>query len=304
MILGVPASAALADAPRATVTNTPPAGNFEVHLRSHRVGFGRPVVMSGRAPASDAGQTVALDFASTASGAWQQVASSQIDSAGSFRVSAPLHRSGQVKVTMTPASGTPMAFAASGSSGTETGAERVAVAAKIRVKRGAHEVLGAGTVAVRGQLLPRAAGRRVVLQARRNGRWMTVGAARTGSRGGFRLRYHADASGQQSLRVRFAGDRSNSAVSSSAGRVVVFHQSLASWYQDGGTTACGFHAYYGVANLSLPCGARVTFRSGGRSVTATVDDRGPYVGGREWDLNQNTAAALGFGGVGAVWSSS
>jgi rare lipoprotein A (peptidoglycan hydrolase) len=39
-------------------------------------------------------------------------------------------------------------------------------------------------------------------------------------------------------------------------------------------------------------------------VTAVVDDRGPYVGGREWDLNQNTARALGFGGVGTVWSTS
>ena len=38
-------------------------------------------------------------------------------------------------------------------------------------------------------------------------------------------------------------------------------------------------------------------------MTATVDDRGPYVGGRTWDLNQNTAAALGFGGVGTVWAS-
>ena len=38
-------------------------------------------------------------------------------------------------------------------------------------------------------------------------------------------------------------------------------------------------------------------------MTATVDDRGPFVGGRTWDLNQNTAAALGFGGVGSVWSS-
>jgi len=28
---------------------------------------------------------------------------------------------------------------------------------------------------------------------------------------------------------------------------------------------------------------------------------GPYVEGRDWDLNQNTAAALGFGGVGTVW---
>jgi rare lipoprotein A len=118
------------------------------------------------------------------------------------------------------------------------------------------------------------------------------------------LRYRVERPGHQPLRVRFAGDHTNAGVSSAAGRVVVLHQSLASWYEDGGTTACGFHAYYGVANLSLPCGARVTFRRAGRSVTATVDDRGPYVGGREWDLNQNTAAALGFGGVGSVWSSS
>ena len=33
------------------------------------------------------------------------------------------------------------------------------------------------------------------------------------------------------------------------------------------------------------------------------DDRGPVVAGRDWDLNQNTAGALGFGGVDAVWSS-
>ena len=35
----------------------------------------------------------------------------------------------------------------------------------------------------------------------------------------------------------------------------------------------------------------------------SVDDRGPYVGGREWDLNQNTAGALGFNGVASVWAS-
>ena len=58
-----------------------------------------------------------------------------------------------------------------------------------------------------------------------------------------------------------------------------------------------------MANKSLPCGTKVTFRHGGREVTATVDDRGPFVGGRSWDLNQNTAAALGFGGVGPVLAS-
>ena len=86
--------------------------------------------------------------------------------------------------------------------------------------------------------------------------------------------------------------------------MTVYQPSVASWYEDGGSTACGFHAGLGVANRTLPCGTKVRFRHAGRSVTATVDDRGPYVGGRDWDLNQNTAAALGFDGVGTVWSTS
>jgi hypothetical protein len=38
-------------------------------------------------------------------------------------------------------------------------------------------------------------------------------------------------------------------------------------------------------------------------VRADDADPGPYVGGREWDLNQNLAGALGFSGVDTVWSS-
>jgi rare lipoprotein A (peptidoglycan hydrolase) len=78
---------------------------------------------------------------------------------------------------------------------------------------------------------------------------------------------------------------------------------VASWYDDAGNTACGFHATDGVASKSLPCGTKVTFAYHGRTVTAVVDDRGPFVSGRSFDLNQNTAAALGFNGVDTVWSS-
>jgi len=117
------------------------------------------------------------------------------------------------------------------------------------------------------------------------------------------VRYTPDATGiGRHLRVLFKGDRGNARSVDAAGAMTVYQQSLASWYQDGGSTACGFHAGLGVANKSLPCGTKVRFRHGGHAVTATVDDRGPYVGGREWDLNQNTAAALGFDGVGTVWS--
>jgi rare lipoprotein A (peptidoglycan hydrolase) len=117
------------------------------------------------------------------------------------------------------------------------------------------------------------------------------------------VRYRPSSGLDRRLRVLFTGDRSNGRAVRGAGAVTVFQPTLASWYDDGGNTASGFHAFYGVANKSLPFGTKVKLRNGGRTVTATVDDRGPYVGGREYDLNQNTAAALGFGGVGTVWAS-
>jgi rare lipoprotein A (peptidoglycan hydrolase) len=78
---------------------------------------------------------------------------------------------------------------------------------------------------------------------------------------------------------------------------------MASWYRDTGLhTACGFHAKYGVANRNLPCHTHVTFWHDHHKVTAVVDDRGPYVAGRKWDLDEKTAKALGVVGVNEVWS--
>jgi rare lipoprotein A (peptidoglycan hydrolase) len=74
----------------------------------------------------------------------------------------------------------------------------------------------------------------------------------------------------------------------------------ASWYQDAGATASGYHVYYGVANRTMAFGTKVLFVYHGRSVLATVDDRGPYIYDRTWDLNQNVAGALAFGGVDVV----
>jgi rare lipoprotein A (peptidoglycan hydrolase) len=37
-------------------------------------------------------------------------------------------------------------------------------------------------------------------------------------------------------------------------------------------------------------------------VRVPVIDRGPYVGGREYDLTEATKAALGFGDTGRLWS--
>lgn len=55
-----------------------------------------------------------------------------------------------------------------------------------------------------------------------------------------------------------------------------------------------------VAHRSLPFGTVIEFSYNGRTCTAVVADRGPYAGGRTFDLGPGTAAALGFSGVGTV----
>jgi hypothetical protein len=67
---------------------------------------------------------------------------------------------------------------------------------------------------------------------------------------------------------------------------------IASWYVDAGTTGCGFHAQYGIATLVAPCGTHVRLCNGANCVVATRDDSGPYVGGRTFDLDPTTRAAL------------
>lgn len=51
---------------------------------------------------------------------------------------------------------------------------------------------------------------------------------------------------------------------------------------------------YGVAHKSLPCGTKLRLCYRGRCITARVIDRGPYVAGRDLDLDVRVAAALHF----------
>ena len=78
----------------------------------------------------------------------------------------------------------------------------------------------------------------------------------------------------------------------------------ASWYGPGlwgRSTACGAvlrPTTIGVAHKTLPCGTMVRFTYEGRTVTAPVIDRGPYIKGRAWDLTAAASEALGFEAVG------
>jgi hypothetical protein len=80
----------------------------------------------------------------------------------------------------------------------------------------------------------------------------------------------------------------------------------ASWYGPGfygRRTASGAVLTQGMMNVahkSLPFGTRIQFEYKGRTAVAVVNDRGPYIHGRVFDLGPGTATALGFGGVGTV----
>lgn len=82
--------------------------------------------------------------------------------------------------------------------------------------------------------------------------------------------------------------------------------STASWYGPGfygRHTASGAVLTPGMLNVAhkrLAFGTRVMFYWRGRRVCAVVNDRGPFIAGREWDLGPGTATALRFGAVGLV----
>jgi len=73
----------------------------------------------------------------------------------------------------------------------------------------------------------------------------------------------------------------------------------ASWYQKGKKTADGkkFNpTKYSVAHRTLPFGTmlRLTNVSNGNTIEAIVNDRGPFVKGKELDVSRGAAQALGF----------
>src|SRR5580704_12308928 len=203
------------------------------------------------------------------------------------------------------------------------------VATSLRVRRANLNVLDGAAASVTGQLLadpdangapgatdtfaPSAdrpvgvAGLLVRLQARARHGWQTLADTRTGPLGRYRLRYRTRRLGSERLRVGFSGAAGLRAAHRPVGPLNVYHLAEVSWYGGGGSLACGgslTSSTMGVANKTLPCGTPVTLRYGGRTVRVQVIDRGPYVEGREYDLTEATARALGFEGVGEMWASS
>jgi rare lipoprotein A (peptidoglycan hydrolase) len=141
----------------------------------------------------------------------------------------------------------------------------------------------------------------VRLQIRRHDRWVTIDRDRSDAAGRFVLRGRVRSATSTRARVR-----TSTGLKRSLGRLNAFRHAQASWYGPGlygNHLGCGGRlnmGTVGVANKSLPCGAKVTIRHRGRLVRVKVIDRGPYVGGREYDLTAATARKLRFSGAGAI----
>lgn len=178
---------------------------------------------------------------------------------------------------------------------------------RVEVHSAPNNVLTGRSVRLTGTLVSGRRNRPVLLQLRTGRRWQTVDRARSERGGAFTASWRAARVGRYALRARVSGGSV-----SAAGRprvVHVYRAALASWFGPGfygSRTACGQilgAGTLGVAHKSLPCGTRVTFVHGRRSVTVPVIDRGPFVGNREWDLTAATRGRMGFPSTGTVWSS-
>jgi rare lipoprotein A len=180
---------------------------------------------------------------------------------------------------------------------TGSGPEAHAASAPTAVSlNGQRHVMAHRTVKLRGRVTP-GGDRRVVVRV--GGRKLRTHTRHDGT---YKVRWQAPRAGVYTARARVDG----SSVRSHRLRMNAYRSAAASYYGPGlygGGLACGgtlTPSKLGVANKSLPCGARVTFRYRGRSVTVPVIDRGPYAGNREYDLTAATKAKLGFPSTGTV----
>ena len=266
--------------------------SLNVASGGQKVRYGKRIAVSGVLSPRSAGKPLRLERAVAGRG-FRPVATSRTAADGSYRFVLKPSRSGSYR-------------AVSSDGSAASAPRRVIVVARLAGRARRH-VLG-GRVRVKGLLLPRLRGRGVRLQLRTRGGWKTVDRTRTGRAGRFKASFKPPRAGRYRLRVRSSGTRALGSGRDRLRTVYVYRPARASWYGPGlwgNPTSCGgalTAGRLGVANKSLPCGTRVTFRYRGRSVTVPVIDRGPFGAGREWDLTAATKRRLGFGDVGVVWS--
>jgi rare lipoprotein A len=173
-------------------------------------------------------------------------------------------------------------------------------AGEVSVARRHLNVVAGRRALVAGHVAGGGAGRAVALQRRAGAGWRTIDRDTTAAGGAFAFRFRPREPRSAAVRVRTGAAREH------VGRLNVYRRAQVSWYGPGlygGHLGCGgtlTPGTLGVANKTLPCGTEVTLRHGGRTVRVPVVDRGPYSGGREFDLTAATKERLRFSGVGTI----
>jgi rare lipoprotein A len=171
-----------------------------------------------------------------------------------------------------------------------------------------HNMLSGHDLLVSGRVSPSPGGShrvRIVVDGPSGGQVRTT----TNRRGAFRVTWGLHSIGIYEVHAYGIHDRRVSGSRSAMRRVTVYRPAAASYYGPGlygGALACGGTLQpgtLGVAHKYLPCGTKVRLRYRGRSVTVSVVDRGPYVGGRDFDLTEATKERLHFPDLGVVLSS-
>jgi rare lipoprotein A len=197
----------------------------------------------------------------------------------------------------TPGRAVLMAGALSLTAAAPAAAQSEAPAATATVAKKRMHVRAGQRVAVAGVATP---GRVVSLQVRRRDRWQSIDRDRAAASGHYALRSRLRRTMTVPARVKAGGAVHR------LGRVHVYRWAAASWYGPGlygNRLGCGGRlspGRVGVAHRTLPCGSRLTLRHRGRSLRVRVIDRGPYAGGREYDLTEAAARKLRFRGHGAI----
>jgi hypothetical protein len=205
-----------------------------------------------------------------------------------------------VKVATVLCTGAALACASTGLAA-DTGGSSFQTAAAGHSAR--HALLG-HRVAFRGEARR---GSRVAVQRLDHGTWRTVATATANRHNRYRAVWRTNHIGVFQMRtipLDAATVRASSVDAPT--RLIVYRPAVATWFGRGlygHKTACGqtlSPTLMGVAHRSLPCGTKVSFFWGGRTITVPVVDRGPFGAGISWDLTTAASDALGFTARGRV----
>ena len=264
------------------------APHADLAAHDGKVRYGGKVRLSGAVPGI-AGAKVQIAYKRNGSGTWRPVRKARTDEAGQYKAK-----------VRPPASGSYRAQAAGGEPTVEVPV-RVRSITRLRVSK--HVVVGR-KVRVRGRVRPATYGRQV--KVRLPGPDVRT---RTGKGGKFVATWRPRSTGRGKVSASARGDALAGASRSGKRSVTVYRPAAASWYGPGlygNGLACGgtlSPGTLGVAHKTMKCGTKLTLRHAGRSVRVRVVDRGPFVGGREFDLTAATKNRLRFGSTGTVLSS-